>query len=54
MIKEELVKALTVTMSHDGKVTVSEAELLRAVCIILHCPLPPFVLDAAIWPGSAA
>jgi Zn-dependent protease with chaperone function len=54
MIKEELVKALTVTMSHDGKVTVSEAELLRAVCIILHCPLPPFVLDAAIWPGNAA
>ncbi|MEN8762707.1 MAG: M48 family metallopeptidase [Thiogranum sp.] len=53
MIKEELVKALTVTISHDGKVTVSEAELLRAVCIILHCPLPPFVLDAAIWPGGA-
>jgi hypothetical protein len=44
MIKAELVKALTVTLSHDGKVTVSEAELLRAVCIILHCPLPPFVL----------
>lgn len=51
MIKEELVKALTVTMSHDGKATVSEAELLRAVCIILHCPLPPFVLDAAIEPA---
>ena len=45
MIKEELVKALTVTISHDGRITVSEAELLRAVCIILHCPLPPFVLD---------
>jgi len=54
MIKEELVKALTVTISHDGKVTVSEAELLRAVCIILHCPLPPFVLDTAIEPGSVA
>lgn len=51
MIKQELVKALTVTMSHDGKVTVSEAELLRAVCIILHCPLPPFVLAAAIEPA---
>ena len=45
MIKEELVKALTVTISHDGRITASEAELLRAVCIILHCPLPPFVLD---------
>jgi len=43
--KEELVKALTITIAHDGTVTVSEAELLRAVCTILHCPLPPFVLD---------
>ena len=43
--KEELVKALTMTISHDARVTVSEAELLRAVCAILHCPLPPFVLD---------
>ncbi len=43
--KEELVKALTITISHDARVTVSEAELLRAVCAILHCPLPPFVLD---------
>ena len=43
--KEELVKALTTTISHDATVTVSEAELLRAVCTILHCPLPPFVLD---------
>ena len=46
IIKEELIKALTVTISHDGKVRVSEAELLRAVCAILHCPLPPFVADA--------
>jgi len=43
--KEELVKALTTTISHDARVTVSEAELLRAICAILHCPLPPFVLD---------
>ncbi len=45
--KEELVKALTVTISHDARVTVSEAELLRAICAILHCPLPPFVLDVS-------
>jgi Zn-dependent protease with chaperone function len=48
--KEELVKALTTTISHDGTVTVSEAELLRAVCTILHCPLPPFVLDKQATP----
>jgi Zn-dependent protease with chaperone function len=45
MAKEELVKALTTSISHDGRVTVSEAELLRAVCAILHCPLPPFVVN---------
>ena len=45
LAKEELVKALTTSISHDGRVTVSEAELLRAVCAILHCPLPPFVLN---------
>ncbi len=50
MAKEELVKALTTTISHDGRVTVSEAELLRAVCAILHCPLPPFVLDVRTAP----
>ena len=48
--KEELVKALTTTIAHDGSVTVSEAELLRAVCTILHCPLPPFVLDDQAMP----
>jgi len=48
--KEELVTALSTTISHDGTVTVGEAELLRAVCIILHCPLPPFVLDSDAAP----
>jgi len=49
--KEALVQALTTTISHDGTVTVSEAELLRAVCAILHCPLPPLVLET---PGTPA
>jgi hypothetical protein len=46
MAKAELVGALTTTISHDGRVTVSEAELLRAVCAVLHCPLPPFIFNA--------
>ncbi len=50
MAKEELVKALTSTISYDGQVTVSEAEMLRAVCSILHCPLPPFILSARTAP----
>lgn len=45
MIKKELVEALVKTISHDGKVTVSEAEILRGICGILHCPLPPFLFD---------
>ncbi len=46
MLKEELIRALSGTISHDGRVTVSEAELLRAICAILHCPLPPLLPDA--------
>ena len=45
--KEELLKALTATIAHDGVATVSEAELLRAACLILHCPLPPSVSATA-------
>ncbi|MDO9048799.1 MAG: M48 family metallopeptidase [Methylobacter sp.] len=44
--KQALVSALVLTISHDGKVTSHEAELLRAICATLHCPLPPFVFDA--------
>lgn len=38
--KERVVKALTVTIAHDGRVNVAEAELLRLLCALLHCPLP--------------
>ena len=43
MGKQALVQALSATVSHDNTVTVSEAELLRAVCAVLHCPLPPLL-----------
>jgi Zn-dependent protease with chaperone function len=39
--KELLVEGLSATSSHDGRVTVAEAELLRTICACLHCPLPP-------------
>jgi Zn-dependent protease with chaperone function len=38
--KQVLVEALVDAISHDGEVAVAEAELLRTVCAILHCPLP--------------
>ena len=39
--KETLVLALATTVGHDGQVAISEAELLRLTCTLLHCPLPP-------------
>jgi len=40
-VKERLVQALVAAISHDGRMTVPESELLRAICAVLHCPLPP-------------
>ncbi len=39
--KELLVRGLTQAISADGVVTIVEAELLRAICAAVHCPLPP-------------
>jgi hypothetical protein len=39
--KSELVKALVLTIANDQRMTVPESELLRAICAVLHCPLPP-------------
>jgi Zn-dependent protease with chaperone function len=44
--KARLVESLAVVIGHDGTLSVAEAELLRAICGSLHCPLPPFVEDA--------
>jgi Zn-dependent protease with chaperone function len=38
--KEMLVEALVDAVSRDQQVGVAEAELLRTVCAVLHCPLP--------------
>ncbi|MFD0725280.1 M48 family metallopeptidase [Lysobacter brunescens] len=39
--KQLLVEAVTAAVSHDGRIGVAESELLRTVCAVLHCPLPP-------------
>lgn len=41
LAKRMLVEAVTVAISHDGRISVAESELLRTVCAMLHCPLPP-------------
>ena len=41
--KSRLIEAMGITVVHDGQVMRTEAELLRAMCAVLHCPLPPLV-----------
>jgi tellurite resistance protein len=43
LAKGALVEAITVAISHDGRIDVAEAELLRTICGVLHCPLPPML-----------
>jgi Zn-dependent protease with chaperone function len=43
MEKQMLVKGLFAAATADGNIRVAEAELLRLVCAVLDCPLPPFV-----------
>jgi len=45
--KELLIDALGRTVMADQTVTVGEAELMRAVAALLHCPLPPLYGTAA-------
>jgi Zn-dependent protease with chaperone function len=47
LAKQALVEAVTVAIGHDGRMAVSEAELLRTICGVLHCPLPPMLAAAA-------
>ncbi len=49
-VKPVIVEALVHTVLVDDHVSQAEAELLRAVCIIFSCPMPP-LLDE--WPEPA-
>ncbi len=41
--KRQLLTGLVTTLNYDGKIAVAEAELLRVICLSLHCPLPPLL-----------
>src|SRR5690606_9550949 len=41
--KAKLVDAMGATIGYDGRLSIEEAELLRAICGALHCPVPPLV-----------
>jgi len=43
LAKQVLVEGVTAAISNDGRISVAEAELLRTICGVLHCPLPPML-----------
>jgi Zn-dependent protease with chaperone function len=51
LAKRRVVAALTATVAHDGRLNLSEAELLRAICGVLRCPLPPLMPE--VQPAGA-
>ena len=42
--QESLLRAISRCAAHDGKLSVAEAELIRAVCATLSYPLPPILV----------
>ncbi|MEQ9563619.1 MAG: hypothetical protein RLN69_13960, partial [Woeseiaceae bacterium] len=50
--RQRLLEAVGRCISQDGRLSLAEAELLRAVCATLDCPLPPLL--AAIEADNAA
>lgn len=49
--KKVLIEGLVHCIAHDQRLSVEEGELLRTVCSVLHCPLPP-ILAPQPAPGS--
>jgi hypothetical protein len=44
--KKVLIEGMVRCVAHDRKLSLEEGELLRTVCAVLHCPLPPIVAPA--------
>jgi len=40
-VKRAVIAAVTAAIAADGKVTIEESELLRAIAAALACPIPP-------------
>ncbi|TAL06200.1 MAG: hypothetical protein EPO07_02170 [Verrucomicrobia bacterium] len=45
-IKKNLIEACVQTVGADGVIQESEAELLRAICDTLDCPMPPVLVES--------
>ena len=42
-LKRQLVEACAVCISADQEITVNEAEIMRAICDAMECPMPPLL-----------
>ncbi len=49
-IRQHLVDACAACICADAAVNVSEAELLRAICDMLDCPMPPLLPGQMVQP----
>jgi len=45
--KKVLIEGLVRCIAHDQQLSLEEGELLRTVCSVLHCPLPPILSTAS-------
>ncbi len=43
--KRMLLEAITATVMSDKSLSISETELIRAICASLDCPLPPILTE---------
>jgi len=43
--RQMLIKAISAVVLFDGQLTVTETELVRAICASLDCPLPPILVQ---------
>lgn len=46
--KQSLLRAISLTAGHDGRLSIGEAELIRAVCATLDYPLPPILVHREV------
>jgi Zn-dependent protease with chaperone function len=50
--KKVLIEGMVRCIAHDRTLSVAEGELLRTVCAVLHCPLPPILGQQGLEQGS--
>ncbi len=46
--QQMLLRASTATVLSDNRLSLTEAELLRAICASLNCPLPPILAQKSV------